>query len=173
MKISYSVDKEDIIAAHRYHWDHSPSAQRSRRLNLWGGTAAMVGLGVFETFRQHDAGRLVVGAVLGAAYFAITYYYYARHWENGLRRSFSQGPLQGLAGRHELELTETELIDRTSAGSQSIVLKTLERVAEDATHYFIYVNSVSAHVVPKSGVEGDLPGFIAAVKSAVGGAPAR
>jgi transglutaminase-like putative cysteine protease len=72
---------------------------------------------------------------------------------------------RGMVGRQELEITETDLVTRSDKGSQSTRLSAIQGIVESPTHYFIYTSALGAYVVRKSVVEGDLPAFIAALRS--------
>jgi hypothetical protein len=79
---------------------------------------------------------------------------------------FKEGANKTILGPHELELTESDLIERTPFGESRVRFQAIERVASEGSHTFIYLSAVSANVIPHHAVsEGDREAFVAALQA--------
>jgi hypothetical protein len=165
MKIHYTVTLEDLIEFNKHHAETSPSMNRMRGLMLWGGSAALIVIGAIQAIALHDKHEIARWAFAVVFYFFFTKLFYTRFRNRLIRNMYKENAGRGMVGRQELEMTETDLVTRSEKGSQSTRLSAIQRIVESPTHYFIYTSALGAYVVRKSAVEGDLPGFIATMRS--------
>jgi hypothetical protein len=81
-----------------------------------------------------------------------------------VRALFKEGSSKGTLGPRELELTGTELIERTPYGESKVRLETIERVVSNSDYTFVYLNAYMGHAIPHHAVvEGDREAFVAAL----------
>ncbi|MDD4735785.1 MAG: YcxB family protein [Kiritimatiellae bacterium] len=67
--------------------------------------------------------------------------------------------------RHELELTEAGLVERTDVGEHHVLFQGIERVDSTATHSYLFIGTMQAHVIPHAKItEGDLSAFLDELK---------
>jgi hypothetical protein len=85
--------------------------------------------------------------------------------ERHVRTLYREGSNWGIIGGHEMELTDTHLIERNSCGESRRLLGTIEKVVCAEGYTFVYLNAVTAHIVPGDAVEeGHYQAFIAALE---------
>lgn len=65
-------------------------------------------------------------------------------------------------------MTDAVLRDESSTGSTETHFAGIVKIAETPSHVFVYLNSLSAHVIPRSAVSsGDLASFVDALRARV------
>jgi hypothetical protein len=163
MRIRYRVAIEDVLAFQHYHCDHSPAVRQQRRVLIWGVplvTFLLLGLIMLLPTRPlftFDA-ELPVVACVAAATLCVLWIVLApgmlrKGMERNVRRLYGEGANLGTLGPHELEVTDTHLIERNPYGESHRVFQALEKVAFADGYAFIYVSAVSAHIVPGDAIE--------------------
>jgi hypothetical protein len=190
MLIRYRIDMEDVVAFNRYHCDRSPLVKRGRAVMTWAFPAALLLLvamiTVFPIAPATQFGdELAVALSVSAGIFSLLWIllipgHMRRNVDRNVRRLYGEGANRGLIGPHELELTDTRLIERNPYGDSSRVLQAIEKVAFADGYAFIYVNAVSAHIVPGDAIEeGHFQAFLEALEEGIekawtsAGAPKR
>lgn len=165
MRIVYENTIDDLVAFTRFHAAHSQTIRRQRAIQVWIGTVSLlVGGALFALMTKHFV-PLVVGAVLTVLFLLWVPGYFRRYLEREARRIYAEGPNKSMIGWHELELGDGELIERSEFGGTRSALEVVDRIARDAQHTFIYVSSVSAHVIPHATVkEGNVEEFVVALQ---------
>ncbi|MDY6898800.1 MAG: YcxB family protein, partial [Cyanobacteriota bacterium] len=89
-----------------------------------------------------------------------TSYYYSSIKRNA-KKMLREGSGKGIIGEHILELTNTEIIERTNFNEMKTNIASLERVETSSVHAFIYISSIHAHVIPRSSIiEGNFEAFL-------------
>ena len=64
-------------------------------------------------------------------------------------------------GEHRLEIENDGLTERTDVNETKTLWRGMERVASTKTHTFIYVTSLSAHIIPHDRImAGNLQEFV-------------
>lgn len=88
--------------------------------------------------------------------------------EMSVRKLLSEGRNEGILCEHELELTPSELIERTAVSELHSALSSLEGWLSTATHTFVYTSSHAGHMIPRHAVsEGDYDAFTSLVRERV------
>jgi hypothetical protein len=163
MKLRYVNAVEDVIALARHHSRHSTTHRLLVALARWvmPGLLILVSLpylGVnWTAFLYGLIPAVVIMLTFGWVYDAL--------YGLMIRARHREGKNKGVLGPHELELAPPDLIERTPVSETRHWLGALERVVTTPTHAFIYLNSFSAHVIPRAGVtDGDFEAFVEAVR---------
>jgi len=119
MKITYTNTTDDYAAFMLYHFRSSPSVQKKI---FW--SRIVWPIAVFLLFaclinRDYEIGLIAIGAV--AAVFVFLYIPYAtnRSVKKEARKTFEEGEDKSFRCEHELEISESELIERTHVGTSS------------------------------------------------------
>jgi hypothetical protein len=170
VKIRYENSIEDLVVFNRYHWDHSSRSRRTKLVLLSVPPLLVLLPAVGGALWVQIPWPYVVGAtvVLVVLYLLVAPGAFNRALERQVRRMYGRGANAAILGEHELELTETNLIERTPEEESLLELSAIERVASTPTHTLIYLNRSQAHVIPRDAVlEGDYDEFVAALVSAV------
>jgi hypothetical protein len=180
VKIHYEVNLDDLIAWNLYHFDHSPAMKRSRAIIVWG-VAVVIPLPIaFQAIHKPEVPILVHAIALSLVLIVAVVWVLAvppyLRWATvrQARKMYAEGANKGTLGPHELELTDTRLIERTPVNEYSVTLESIERVARSDTHPFVYLSAVLAHVIPRAALgERDYEEFVQALEARVAKAKGR
>lgn len=78
-----------------------------------------------------------------------------------VRNFYSEGKNRGVIGEHELEISADGIIERTLYNETKSAWGAVEKIESNPEYTFIYMNSVTAHVIPtRRIIEGDLSEFL-------------
>jgi hypothetical protein len=187
MMIRYDNSIDDMVAFNRYHFLHSPAFRTQRvmyvilglmiPIGLIGASIAFMGSTLFEgDLAERTASAFMLLVLLGiAGSLSVAWLWLFRQvvlnsLENQVRRVFRQGANKGAFGNHELELTETSLIERTAFNETATKLEAIERLVDAGNLTLIYFGSLTAYVIPRHAVtEGDYDHFVGAVAHRIAG----
>ena len=105
---------------------------------------------------------MAVPLALAAAISPIQNYYgYGRGMERRLRRLFPHDRHAPLSGAHVLEILPDGILVRYPVMESKTLWAGLKQVVSTPTHTFIYVGSLNAYILPRSGVlEGNYDEFV-------------
>jgi hypothetical protein len=164
MKIRYQIGLKDLAAFAQYHQEHEPEARRVSRM-FWGLIALFVLAGAASDALRGSL-SLLPWAIIFSVIFLIIFRLLRRtlpaRWA---KRAYGDGSSTGAFGQHELELREDKLIERTDVGEAWNTLSSIHGIASTQNHTFIFLTSVSGHIVPRDAItEGDYDTFIRALK---------
>ena len=166
MKIRYSNAIQDVIAFQRYNRAHSSTHRALMAFTRWGLPGLVILATPFLVFTSWAALALwllpavvlMVGTpLLIDAAMALV-----------VRTTYREGNNKGVFGPHELEVSPPDLIERNVVGEQRLWLGAVEKVGTSPSHAFVYVSSLSAHVIPRAAVtDGDYDAFVKALTQEV------
>jgi hypothetical protein len=167
MKIRFDVSLDDILAYNRYHVRHSPSIRRSTLLIRWGGAILFLLICLLPAY-DFEPGYWLMSLFLGLVggiTFLLLYPVLVRVVaESQQRKLYTEGSTRGEIGMHECELGEDGVIVRSETGELKTRWEGLDRIVTTDDYTFIYLSSVTAHVIPRRGVvEGDYGSFVRAL----------
>ena len=78
---------------------------------------------------------------------------------------YGEGKNKTILGEHILEITDTEIIDKTEPSEQRTRISAVELIGSNAEYVFIYIGALSAHIIPRNNIlEGDADLFLEEVK---------
>lgn len=164
MKVRFEVTVEDSIVFHRHHWDHE------LRAGAWGcawslATMALLG-GIVGAIVADEKIFSAVGFGLGAACLVVIPKSMWLLTERSVRRAYYEGRQAGSVGPHELELTQSELVERWTNSEMRMRLHAIVRVVTEGSHTFIFINAVQAIILPHDRVtEGNPEAFVQALRA--------
>ncbi len=168
IKVSYETKLEDLVAFNEYHARHSPSIRRLLQLFV-GAICVLTALALFVMYRQDDGLRgisVFVTTVPVLMVVTLTLLLFPRALRSMVRRQFSEGTNRSIIGPRTLVLTDQGLSEQSSAGELQTKWQSVERVASNDRYLFIYLSSVSAHVIPRDafGAPEQLEQFLTAIE---------
>jgi hypothetical protein len=166
MKIAYSTTLDDIVAFNRYHYAHSPTIRQMKVLWICSTNFLLLALGeACIIFFDASFDWVPVLLVPIGLMVLFQWWYYPRALARNARKLLGEGKNKGLIGPRELELTDTGLMSRNDIGMSFVVFAAIEKIGVDSKHLFIYINALTAHVVPADAVtEGDYQQFMEALE---------
>ncbi len=168
MQISYETQLDDLVAFNDYHARHSPSIRRMLRYFV-GAVCILTALSLVFVYRQ-DGGlhgiSVLVTAVPVLIIVALTLLFFPHALRSIVRRQLSEGTNQSILGPRTLVVSDQALVEQSAAGELQTRWGSVERVVSNDRYLFIYLSSVSAHVVPRDAfvTPEQLDQFLAAVE---------
>lgn len=160
--LKYTVTIEDLIAFNIYHAKNSPSMLKQWHLYQRKIPAIIFSLFLFQSLIQRNLQALITGTVVALSiYIFFSLFHYLSLQENNIKQTLIDRNRPGETGEHILELTDTEIIEKTSVHEMKTKTSSLDKVVKLSDYIFIYISSVEAHVIPKSSItEGNLEKFL-------------
>lgn len=164
MKIRYETTIDDLLAFARFHAGHSPAWKRQVAAQRY--SIALLTAVCIYFFVVPLGWPITVAAIIALiAWFVYVpraaMSYYLKH----AKRMYGEGSSTRLIGWHELALTDEAIVETSDAGSTITKFSALDRVEDSEGYTFVYLTSVSAHVVPKSRIsEGNHEAFISELR---------
>jgi YcxB-like protein len=154
MKIQTETTLKDIIAFNLYHSDHSPSTMRMEKRIRYAflGLALLL---VLPALIYILLGNILsfVGCMLGiitlfafsASQAKFRRYITARQ----VKDLYGEGRNQGTLGHHEIIFRDDGISDESDSGEQFVKWQAVEKTIKTEKYIFVYVSSVSAHLIPR------------------------
>jgi hypothetical protein len=183
MRIRYENSIDDFVALARFHNDHSPAARRVRVRATWVfaivslAVTAFFGFKVSELLDEQGWGQEGRIFSLGIVSFLVLCILgaiirmpggFRRSAERHARRMYAEGANKGVLGPRELELVGNDLISRSAYAESRLRLEIVERVVTDEDYTFIFINAVTAYIIPHDTVsEGNLEKFTEAINNRI------
>lgn len=166
MIIRYNVSVEDIVAFNTYHCDLSPTVRRQRFIVAGTIDLLLILAGAFYA-KANNQPTILVFACLFAVIFTVLYWVlFRRCIARTTTRLITEGSTLGIVGPHELEITDSFLIERTEVNESKHAWKGLQRIVHMPDHLIIYVTALTAYVIPKQSVTaGDVDEFLRSATS--------
>lgn len=156
MKLIYTLQMEDLVAFNQYHFQHSPTFRRNRRIIIGASVIAVCGYVIYDYIQQQSLVSVISGVIAAAIAITILSLLTKSPYKKGIRRLLREGRNTSILGRHELEVTETGITEHTEQISTTIAWKGIERIVSTDSHVFVYLSSTSACIIPRDSIiEGD------------------
>lgn len=151
MELVFELTEEDYINYNLAHSKKSPSMKRSILIQRIIGPIIFV-IAPFIIIRFSDIPLWYWIMILGlASIFWFIYYPKYATWEitRRVKKMLEEGNNENLFNKRSLVLTEKGIKEVSSIGESHISWDKIVRLEETKDYLFIYISSVSAHIVPK------------------------
>lgn len=157
MALDYELTTEDIHRFALYHHYHSPIVRRQYRSGLfvfpimWLMICTIIWF--FADRDRHtplrtflDLWPLFSGVPLWFLYFP---WQYRRRVRKIITAMINEGSNRGLLGRRQLTILPTGVSESGEFGQTTRTWKSIDRIAEDEDHAYIYLHATEAMIVPR------------------------
>lgn len=148
MRIEYTLRAEDYLNYNIFHLKHNKESRRSFLFNRFVLPSIFLFFALF-----FDGPPILVRVVLGIIAMILWASFYGIVTKNRLKRQVTKilkdNEDKGFVGRRVLEINENSIKIITSSGENIINIDTIHEVVETNDYLYIYVNSMSAIVIPK------------------------
>jgi uncharacterized integral membrane protein len=169
VKLHYQIGIEDLVAFGRHFHERSPTFHRQTRI-----VGAIVALIVFVAVLLFfvsvlrvpvDAPRpewvstllLILGFSLAALFGSLVYFFWKpialNTVTNRLRKFYARHAENADLAKHELEIVESQLIQRSKQGEFRWNLEAFCEIESTVQHIFLWLDGANALVVPRVGVD--------------------
>lgn len=155
MLVEYTVTDEDYLDFNLYHFYHSPSIHRSLRIQQF--LAPVMFLVIPFIFRLDPLSFFLPAFIITALLWLIFYPRYF-HWfvKRRTAKFLAEGDKRGITGNHTLQLTPDEIIEVSETGEMRAKWASVEKIEVSEKQIFIYLNSVSAILIPLHSFRSDV-----------------
>jgi hypothetical protein len=172
LKLRFDFTTADLHAlVHQIH-DGSDGVRATRR-KLTRNLPLLV-LAIFGglTLLTHETKYLLAGLVLAPIWAFIVPRQFDRIVLRQMQTNLERSDPRGLIGPHEMELDDTELVERFAVRQVRTPFATIDRIVTSGGRTFVCVGPLG-HVIPHDAVtEGDRKAFVAALEQRVAAARA-
>ena len=152
MRIKYEVTLDDFLAFSRFYGRHSSTVRRSKIVTGILFPAGLFLLACLDGWYRGRWDALVIGAVMAGLLMLWILGGDRRRVEKALRKMLAEGSNKQLLGEHELELTETGLVERTGYAETTYRWQAVERLGLTPDYIFIFTGAISGIIVPRGRV---------------------
>jgi hypothetical protein len=147
MRVTFNRTIDDLVNFNRFHWHHSPAAQRMYRWNFLSVPLA----GVIAAFIMREEPTVVValiamGAMIGSCLGLVWATRWSLKW--AVQRMATEGHSKGAFGQHDIEIGPDGVYERTAVNESRQSWSSIERVTENDRYIVIYIQPMAAHVIP-------------------------
>jgi hypothetical protein len=143
IKASFRWSANELLAAHRAHYRHSPSWVKIRRM-FWLAVACLVVCGLSVILRD---GSLILGTAFFA--FALGVLISPLKLRRMLLKHYAQRPDRDTVVNYEF--TPDQIVIRTEAACTTLEWRFITRVLQTSKGFLLYPHSQSFHWVPVHG----------------------
>lgn len=151
MELTFELTEEDYINYNISHSETSPSMKRSILIQRILGPVIFV-IMPFIIIQFTDIPLwywLIVFGLSSIAWFIFYPKYVMREVTKRIKKMLEEGNNENLFNERSLVLTDEGITETSSIGKSTISWNKIDRLEETEDYLYIYVSSVSAHIVPK------------------------
>lgn len=151
LEVTFNLNDDDILAAQWHYVMSSPSL----RGQYWRGfgSVLLIVLGVLVLFVTFAEWSPVFCGLFFVVFAGVWFLLWPRLYRDNLMRAtkklLKEGRNELLRRTVRMEIDEGGLHVTSGLGESRLSWDAVERVEETADHIFIYVTSMSSHVIPK------------------------
>lgn len=166
MKIHYVVELDDLWAFWQHYLSTNSQARRQRIIIAVCFAAFILFIGYRASVRDGSAAPLVTASLLGTVFLILIWRFSGSVSKRRIKKLYPSDENVGVLCEHTLELTDVGVTETSPVGQHCTNWSGIPRVAETASHAFIYIGSNMAHVIPRAKVlDGNIDDFIRELKT--------
>ncbi|HEV58820.1 MAG TPA: YcxB family protein [Phycisphaerales bacterium] len=164
MTLIYTVEISDLVAFNQYYMAHSGVIKARRHKTVGFMFTVFCGLGGLISIQERSVVPLLICTGIACAWSAWFLMRSGKLSVKQIARLYDPQKDKGTLCRHELEVGEDGLIHRTPVSASRMRFQGITEVVRTNGHAFIFVGSMSGHVIPRSRIiEGDFEAFMQAL----------
>lgn len=155
MKHAYNMNMQDFLAYHFNFIQTSPIMKRALFIKRYFYPVILLGLPtlIAPIIKVPYEILLIIFTILAILWVIFYKKVYLKSIVKKSHKLIESGKGKGIIGQHEVQIGEKQISDKTDAGVN--VYDVVDHVSETEAHFFIYVTSVMAIIVPKSSFESE------------------
>ena len=155
MKHAFNMNMQDFLAYHFNFIQTSPIMKRALFIKRYFYPVILLGLPtlIAPIIKVPYEILLIIFTILAILWVIFYKKVYLKSIVKKSHKLIESGKGKGIIGQHEVQIGEKQISDKTDAGVN--VYDVVVHVSETDAHFFIYVTSVMAIIVPKSSFESE------------------
>lgn len=152
MELNYNVTEDDYIAYNVFHYENTPALKNQTMIIgiLVPILVVVIGFtakGGFDTFSLGVAGLFVL------FWFLFAKQHRKSAVKQSIKKLIKKGGGQEFIGPHKLKLHENDIVAEITNKITATSYNAVEKIGRDDSHFYIYVGSMSAYIIPFSAFE--------------------
>ncbi len=152
MNIEFERTIQDVVDFNLFHMAHSPSIKRQLML-MQVLTGLLVIPLVFSVFylvsHSINAFTVIVSLLAGVLVFVLYPQWSRKSTANRIKKMLSEGSNNALLGHQVVSLSPEGIFVKNQAAESKIIWSTVDKVAENDKHIYLYTSSINALVIPQ------------------------
>lgn len=156
MKLDFQLTESDLHEFYKFNEWYSPDKKRfrlKRRLYLGTLMSSLPFISFIMSAEPFSSPMILNLLFLGLVLFNLGFFgakqvalLNVERWVNDFLK---KGKNQDLIGRRTMEFKDHEIESHTTNSDDRINTEMIEKIREDENYYFIYLTTISAHIIPK------------------------
>ncbi|NLL71658.1 MAG: YcxB family protein [Epulopiscium sp.] len=150
MHIKYEIKEEDYIQFNLFHVKHSPTIKRNVFIQRY--IISLIFLIIPFIFYLFDdpSWKFSIPVFFGIYLFWVFYYpkKFIKNMKKNIEKMMKEGRNDYLLGPCELWITEEGIHKKGTSGETKTKWETVEKIARDKEHLYIYIGSLAAYIIP-------------------------
>lgn len=172
MKLEYELTKQDYIDFNIDHMKNSNILKRSLLMQQYGiAVLYLVMPFIFANVTDIPLWYWLTSFVIAAVLWIIFYpKYFMSASAKRISKMIDAGKNKDMFGKHSLTISEEGINEASENGESKINWSGVEKIIETEGHFFIYISSVMAYIIPKSAFkdENAKNEFLSSLKGKIG-----
>lgn len=150
MTIQYDLTKDDYISFNMHHIKNSKTLKRSLYIQQYVLSLIYIIIPfiLIEVTTIPLIFWLIPFIVIYILWIALYPRYFKGYIKRNIEKMLDEGDNKSIFGPVSLSLEESGIIETTKAGESKANWSSIERIEENKDYIFIYINSVSASIIP-------------------------
>ncbi len=150
MNLEYEFTEQDYIEYNLYHYQNSPSTKRLLLIQRYGvALLFMILAPLMHLISQVPFSYYLISFAIASIVWIVLFpKIVEQSMKKRILKMVEEGKRNYLFGRHELRITQDGIHGKT--GVSETTWHRIERAVETEKHVLVYLNSITAFVVPKS-----------------------
>lgn len=160
MTIKFKQEIEDLYSFNLYNSWFAPERKNYRLKSYLLLPTLAIAFVIYKTSQVNPEIRLAYGTNLGFGILVVILIYafslnslVVRKVRKNVDKLLKTSKNEELLGAKELVLTEDGISEKGVHSTGELTWKSIEKFRFNESHYFLYLNSMMAFVIPKSAVE--------------------
>jgi len=150
MRIEFENTLEDLTFFTQYSYNNSPSMQRRTRIVIFSFTVIWFLIFVLPNISRNTIyTNVTIWLIISLIWALLIVYSTKKSVRSNARRLYSEGENKGMIGKHLLEVSPEFLKETTEFNELRTKWVAVNKIEEDENYIYIFLTSVSAHVIPK------------------------
>lgn len=151
MRLEFELTQEDYINYHIAYSKKSPSIRRSIMIQRMFGPAIFI-IAPFIVIKFSEIPLwywIIIFGITSIAWFIFFPKYSNWDMKRRLKKMLKEGSNENLFNTRSVTLTESGITEASSIGQSKINWDKIVSLEETDDYIYIYISSVSAHIIPK------------------------
>jgi hypothetical protein len=161
MEIEFDVQLGDCIALNQHVIKTTPMMKKVViKGQIWWASGPFLGVTLLSIIRKipFEKAIVIIGiitVVCSIPAFFLYPLYFKKKNRKFIKRSCESEKNKGIVGKHIIQITDGNFQEKTDYNNTTIPWKGIDRIEKTKEHIFIFVNEITAYIVPRKSLDED------------------